>query len=326
MNPRLRGEPQKDKRLSHMIVLSAVLHVVAIVALVTTATRSRSGPIRPIAYTVELVNPAALGTHLPPGGGKTASAPEPRAEEKPVASQPQPKPEVKEPPVAKKEEPKTAPPVQPKEVVRLPEKEKPLEKPPVKPEPEKTKPQEKKLETQKAEVKPAPELAKAKPEEKKPDSKKPDMLSPEDRDKQILAAVERIKTQVKDKEKSEPGGKTGGSGPLSKGGDPGEGGGGLVRGLEFIMYTEKVQQHMKKSWIVTEKKPGLVATVSFRIQPDGEVFEVELVKPSGDTAFDQSVVRAVRKANPLPPPPQSYLQEFATQKIEMNFGGEGRVN
>jgi colicin import membrane protein len=165
--------------------------------------------------------------------------------------------------------------------------------------------------------------------------KKPDMLSPEDRDKQILAALERIKAQVKEKEKSEPGGekeKNGlggnarGSGPITKGGESGEGGGGLVRGLEFIMYTEQVQRRMQESWIVTEKKPGLVATVSFRIQPDGEVLDVELLRPSGDTAFDQSVMRAVRKANPLPPPPQTYLQEFATQKIVMNFGGEGRVN
>jgi TonB family protein len=66
--------------------------------------------------------------------------------------------------------------------------------------------------------------------------------------------------------------------------------------------------------------------VRFGVQPDGEVFAIELVKRSGDRAFDESVVRAVSKANPLPPPPQTYQQEFATQKVEVTFGGEERTN
>jgi TonB family protein len=87
-----------------------------------------------------------------------------------------------------------------------------------------------------------------------------------------------------------------------------------------------LQRRVQESWIVAEKKPGLLAAVSFKIQTDGDVQEVELMKSSGDSAFDQSVLRAVRKAAPFPPPPRTYAQEFATQKIVMNFGGEGRVN
>jgi len=327
MKPRTHEEPQKDKRLTRMVALSAAVHVVAIAAIVVTAVRGRATQSRPVAYTVELVNPAALGTNFPPGGHKTAPAPEQIAAEKPGAPQPQPKPEVKTPP-AVKEEPKTAPPALPKDVVKLPEKEKPAEKPPLKLETEKAKAEEKKPEVKKAETKPEPAKVVAKPEEKKLDAKKGETppVSSEERDKQIVAALDRIKAQVKDKEKTGQGGQAGGSGPPSIGGAPGGGGGGLVRGLEFIRYTEQIQRRMRESWIVTEKKPGLSAIVRFRIQPDGEVLEVEMVRPSGDTAFDQSVVRAVRKANPLPPPPPTYQQEFATQKVEMNFGGEGRVN
>jgi TolA protein len=123
-----------------------------------------------------------------------------------------------------------------------------------------------------------------------------------------------------------PGGGPKGSGPITKGGEPGEGGGGSVRGLEFILYTQQLQRRVQESWIVTEKRPGLIAEVSFRIQADGEVQDVELMKSSGDVAFDQSVLRAIRKAAPFPSPPQAYAEEFATQKILMNFGGEGRVN
>ncbi len=330
MKTRAQSKPQqeeKDGRFSRMVILSAAVHIAVIAFIVLAVARGRSGRAQPVAYTVQLVNPAALGTNIPPGGSKAASTPEPAAVEKPAAPQSQPKPEVKAPPVVKKEEPKVVQPPQPKEVVKLPEKEKPLEKPPVKPEPEKTKLAEKKPEVKKAEVMPDPAKAKPNSEEKKPETKKAETpaISAQERDRQILAALERIKTQVQGKEKSGLGGQAGGSGPPTIGGAQGEGGGGLVRGLEFIMYTEQVKRRVKESWIVAEQKPGLSATVRFGIQPDGEVFAVELVKASGDNAFDQSVVRAVKKANPLPPPPQTYQQEFATQKVEVTFGGEERV-
>ena len=60
---------------------------------------------------------------------------------------------------------------------------------------------------------------------------------------------------------------------------------------------------MKQSWIVAEPKSGLTAVVRFGILANGEVVEVELAERSGDTVFDESAIRAVRKASPLPPPP-----------------------
>src|SRR5215813_3958003 len=330
-------ERQDEKRLSRMVALSAVLHLIVITAIVITATRNRSGRTPQVAYTVALIDSAALGTNFPPGGGKPSLTEESRGGEKPAPPRPQPAPEVKEPPVAKKEEPKVAPPpqVKEKEAVKLPDKEKPVEKPPPKPEAEKAKVEEKKPQAIKPEVKPQPQQAAAKPEEKKPQPAKTEPPSPPaaERDKQIANAIERIKGKMQNKEKdspvTQPSGSpspVNGSGPTTLGGAPGQGGGGTVRGLEFIMYTEQVKRRVKESWIVAEKKPGLTATVRFGVQPDGEVFAIELVKRSGDRAFDESAVRAVNKANPLPPPPQTYQQEFATQKVEVTFGEEERTN
>ncbi|MGH7964876.1 MAG: cell envelope integrity protein TolA [Candidatus Binatia bacterium] len=335
---------QSDKRLSRMVTLSAVLHLAAIAALIIGASWSRSSQTLPVAYTVELVNPAALGTSLP-AKGKPTRAPQ-AVEEKPASPPPPPQPEVKKPqeemPVVKqKEPPKPEPLAQPKEVVKLPQKEKPVEKPPVKAQPEKAKPPEKKPEPKKAETKPAVEKAAAKPPEKKTEPRKaetpPPSQSPEERDEQIISAVERIRAvervraQVREGERNRQenaleDGPGVGSGPATLGGAPGEGGGGVVRGLEFIMYTDRVKRRVKESWIVAEAKPGLTATVRFGIMPDGKVFSIELMQPSGDGAFDQSVLRAVRAADPLPPPPQMYQQEFATQKVEVIFGGEERAN
>lgn len=388
MSSRLYGEPPEDNRLRQMILISAVLHVVVIVWIVISTSFGPSSQPRAVAYTVELVNPASLGTSLPKRGQKGV-----QATSEPVQS-PKPPPQV-----TKKEGPKLPPPVQ-KEAVKIPEQTTPVQKPPVKPitekakieekkpepkkaapkaepqkvakleepkseakklepkkeevksEPEKIKPkkaEEKKSEPQPAQTKlqkdePKPEKIETKPEkeEAKSEATKPpkktveknieekteasDIASPQDRDRQIAAALERIKAQVQPKGNPEFTEGIGGAGPVTKGGTVGEGGGGIARGIEFILYTQELQRRVQESWIVAEKQPGLVASVSFKIRSDGDVQELELTQSSGDNVFDQSVVRAIRKAAPFPPPPQSYAQEFATQKIFMNFGGEGRVN
>jgi colicin import membrane protein len=282
---------------------------------------------------------------------KTPVKPEPERvnieEKKLETKQIEPKPEP--PKVVKTEEPKPeAKKVEPKLETKSEQK-----KTEVKPEVEKVKPgkvEEKKPEPPQPEsqthrVEAKAEKPEAKPEktETKPQAEKTpvktteekltatESLPPEERERQIAAALERVKSRVQSQESvardnPEFSEEAKGSRPITKGEAVGEGGGGAVRGLEFILYTQRLQRRVQESWIVTEKKPGLTASVSFKIQPDGEVQDVELMKSSGDGAFDQSVLRAVRKAAPFPPPPPSYAQEFATQKIVMNFGGEGRVN
>lgn len=268
----------------------------------------------------------------------------------PEKGKPAPKPLIKpEPEKPKLEEKKT----EPIKAAKVEEKKPEAKIDPQKALPKKT--EEKKPEPQKTEVKPQnpdvklekpapkPEKSELQPEakkspvrttEKKPEepSSKAESGSPEERDRQISAALDRIKSQVQPKKEESgvttapPGDGPKGTGPISKGSEFSEGGGGVVRGVEFILYTQQLQRKVQESWLVAEKRPGLVASVSFKIQADGEVQDVELMKSSGDAVFDQSVIRAIRKAAPFAPPPQAYADEFATQQILMNFGGEGRVN
>ncbi len=95
-----------------------------------------------------------------------------------------------------------------------------------------------------------------------------------------------------------------------------------MRGLAFIMYTRDVRERVRDSWVVTERKQGLIAKVRFGVRPDGKVFNVELIQRSGDSVFDQSVLRAVLRAGPLPPPPQKYAHAFAEEMVEITFGGD----
>ena len=86
------------------------------------------------------------------------------------------------------------------------------------------------------------------------------------------------------------------------------------------MYTEQVKQRVKESWIVAQRHAGLTAVVEFSVRPDGEIIAVALAQSSGNSAFDQSVLRAVHRANPLPSPPPQYQQEFLSQKVKVAFG------
>jgi hypothetical protein len=155
-----------------MIFLSAVLHVAVIAWVVLSGYLTRSTQPRAVAYTVELVNPAALGSNLP-GGGKNGGHVEAESGASPkLALPPPPFPQPAKPSVqvVPQEEVKSPPPVQPKEAVKIPEKEKPVEKLPVKPEPEKVKVEEKKLEVKKPEPKLEPPKV-VKVEEPKPEQK-----------------------------------------------------------------------------------------------------------------------------------------------------------
>jgi len=52
------------------------------------------------------------------------------------------------------------------------------------------------------------------------------------------------------------------------------------------------------------------AVVYFRIQRDGTVTDIKLEKSSGNSLFDQSALRAVMAASPLPALPESYTGDF----------------
>jgi TonB family protein len=63
--------------------------------------------------------------------------------------------------------------------------------------------------------------------------------------------------------------------------------------------------------------------VRFEIAPDGAVSGVELVRSSGDKNYDQSVVRAVQRSTPLPPPPDRYRDDFREVIIDFHSEEEG---
>lgn len=117
----------------------------------------------------------------------------------------------------------------------------------------------------------------------------------------------------------ETGGARSGGGRGS-GAGTGNGVGGLARGMEFVAYYNRMHGQIKENWTLPRwlPRPGeLEVTVGFGVRVDGEVVGVELLRRSGDASFDESVVLAVRRASPLPPPPRSHAREF--EQVELTF-------
>lgn len=297
-NPKSSDTPPQDKRLGRMVMLSGLLHAGLLLALVSAADPPQSKPWTPQSYTVSLVAPAALGLAPEPPSPK-------RVESAAVTPLPKPQPpkvKVKKPKAEKKL--KVA---KPKKSVKIASKKKPSpQKAPLKTE-------VKKPQTQKPE-----QAKKPPPQSSTPKEPEEQRLSAEDREQQIVVALEKIRQRVQadPRQTAETSHSTSASGG---------GGGDTLRGLPFILYTQEVKQRVKQSWIVAEHKSGLSAVVRFGILANGEVVEVELAERSGDRIFDESAMRAVRKANPLPPPPEAYRNEFTRQKIEVVFGETRRA-
>jgi TonB family protein len=103
---------------------------------------------------------------------------------------------------------------------------------------------------------------------------------------------------------------------------PGTGSAGELQDLQFLLYYRQVQQKIKDAWIFPGGSNDLTATVDFSIGPDGNLTGVKIGQSSGDPAFDDSVVRAIRKAAPFPPPPDKYRSEFQSGVAAMFRLGE----
>jgi len=99
---------------------------------------------------------------------------------------------------------------------------------------------------------------------------------------------------------------------------PGKGSEGILKDPEFLLYYNTVQDQIKKAWSFTGGSNDLTATVDFAIGPDGTLHNAKIGASSNDSAFDDSVIRAIRRAAPFPPPPDKFRDQFS-EGIEAKF-------
>jgi colicin import membrane protein len=278
-----------EEKLSKWLVVSLFLHGALILSLfVVPFLPPDSRPSYPV-YTVDLVGGEKIGaSNL---GTELVASPAPKAAavKKPVEETPAPVQETKQ--ETKKEAPKTV------------EKAAPAQ--------------------EKAILKEAPpkNLAKKEPaKEIKSEAKTEEAALDRVRENLIQSAVDRLKSRTDAAPKPSKGEAIGsgtgeGEGAAALG--PGGRGGGVVKGMEFIIYQNQMLNSIKDNWAWVGQKSNLKVVVHFSIKENGEISGLKIVQSSGDQSYDDSVLRAVKKSSPLPPPPESSRKDFAD--VELTF-------
>jgi colicin import membrane protein len=321
----------RDDRLSNWLVFSFVLHGAILIALIFSPYFPSVARVAPPIYTVDLVGGEKIGGNRP--GTELYPATSPKNLPKKVYSEPAaPAPESKQvkPKLQEKSEKSVKTETSKPDKSEKLEKAEKIVKPTEKAAPVEDKPAVKNTPLKKEE--PKKEIKKEEPKQE-PAKESKDIKStaaPDEgamnkvRERLIQSALDRVKSRAESTQKagSSKGGEVLSVGPgegdgAAALGQGGRGGGNAVRGAEFLMYQAKIVNTIKENWAWPGQKGSLKALVRFSIKDNGEITGLKIAEPSGDAAFDESILRALRKSSPLPPPPESYRKDFA--QVEMNF-------
>ena len=77
---------------------------------------------------------------------------------------------------------------------------------------------------------------------------------------------------------------------------------------------------IKSNWsypLADRGQKKLEAIVLLTVKKDGTIIKSSFKKRSSDTVFDQSVEKAIKKSEPLPPFPEGYQK--SDEELEINF-------
>ncbi|HEY6199036.1 MAG TPA: cell envelope integrity protein TolA [Candidatus Binatia bacterium] len=100
---------------------------------------------------------------------------------------------------------------------------------------------------------------------------------------------------------------------------PGVGmGGGIQKSPEYIRYRNEMEHRIQDSFTWPGLRNDLTVLVRYSIQDSGEITSVRITKSSGDRSFDDAVIRAIKKASPLPPLPDNLKNELREWEYGFN--------
>jgi colicin import membrane protein len=85
------------------------------------------------------------------------------------------------------------------------------------------------------------------------------------------------------------------------------GGGTVVVSPEVFAWMKKAKIHVTRAWVLAPgfRSQPLETEIQVRLSPAGEVLDTRITRRSGNPWYDESVERAIRKASPLPAPPDA---------------------
>lgn len=87
----------------------------------------------------------------------------------------------------------------------------------------------------------------------------------------------------------------------------------------LIAYYNTIKSKIRKNWVKGEYAGVLRASIVVKIDANGNIMTANIEKKSTNTSFDDSAKRAVQRAAPFPPPPESIRNEVLTEGFEFDF-------
>ena len=341
-----QSEPSASEPLTMYLAVSMVVHGLVIVGMIGSALWwGKPTYYKPPSYAVSLVDaPLSLRQSAPAGGGEKPAEQRPEVAPPPPPA-PRPEAVVVEPEVVEVP-PKPAPPKkepEPKEAELPVPKPAPVPEPPKKPPEVPPVPPPKAVQAPKTVTEPP-----KKPPEKQPEPKEvkpppartpsPPASATATEAQQVIAKLREQQTrdekaQVQARQTQQQtaeqrvaalrerfGTGAGGTAGPGTGAGGGPGGASDMQRIRLQLYQERIRLQIIDAWILPmphEEARKLQATALLTVSRAGEVAHLKLLQPSGNPLFDESLLRAIKHAAPLPPLPEDYQGTFL--EVEMRF-------
>ena len=149
-------------------------------------------------------------------------------------------------------------------------------------------------------------VKKPKPKKKVPPKKKPakeDIISERKVRQKIESRIERLRKKLEAEEKPEVKEEVAQVDPKPSR---------AVIDMRLRVYYNSIWQRIKEEWILPESLLEEVRTVPvivIKVQRDGTILESWFEEKSGSSIYDEYAMRAIKKANPLPPFPPDLEEE-----------------
>ncbi len=165
-------------------------------------------------------------------------------------------------------------------------------------------------------------IAKKTSEKEVPGAKKPEVSPSELIDKTISKIEKKVRSEDHLDEALSKIERRVGEERVSRGAEP-EGAGkatGGIAGTAMQIYLMEVEYLIKSNWAYPagmEGRKDLEAIVVLTVKSDGAVTQTRFERRSSSSLFDDSVMKAIERSNPLPPFPEGYKRSY--DEFEINF-------
>ncbi len=93
-----------------------------------------------------------------------------------------------------------------------------------------------------------------------------------------------------------------------------------VTKFPYTYYIRQIRKKVEENWLWAQNNPGEFRTVVyFKILRSGEVKEIKIKETSKNTFYDNLCLRAIELANPFPPLPQGYEEDYLGVYFEFKY-------